>query len=110
MLHDVLDVSLRALDILLLIESDTGRLGVSILLLQNIGDRVQGIHIRKTFASHRVKEFLNFGWVVGIQLQFHRGVIVDVNKNVADPRRIHNVRVVKAVPQIFPVGMLSHRP
>ena len=56
MLDHIFHVSLRALNILLQIELGPGCLRIPALFLQNERDRMQRVHIGKTFSAHRVKK------------------------------------------------------
>src|SRR5437763_17124955 len=64
-----LNRSLRPLDVRFRIESHTGRFGLPCLLLQDVSNGMQCIHVGHTSAAQSLVKIIDFRWVVSVQLQ-----------------------------------------
>ena len=80
------------------------------MFLQNERDRMQRVHIGKTFSAHRMIRLFDFRRIVAVQLHLDCSIVVDVHKDVRCARGVDRVDVVQIVPEIPPVPMLSHAP
>ena len=110
MLQHIFHVGFRPLNVLLHIEVRVGIPCVPGLFLHHESDRMHRVDFSESAASHGLKEVHDFGRILGIQLEFYGGVVIDMNEHRCTAHWVGSSRVIEAVPKISPLLMLSHTP